>query len=500
MTTNRETNEEITMEKFLQYIGGAFVDGADTFPSINPANGMAWAQMPAADKAQTNAAVDAAKSAFGEWSQQIPAARARVLYKIADVLAARAAELAKLETQDTGKIIRETESQIGYAAEYYRYFAGLADKTQGAHLPIDKADMEVWTRREAIGVVAAVVPWNSQMFLTAVKVAPALAAGCTMVVKASEDAPAPLLAFGRILHDAGLPPGVVNIICGFGGECGAALVSNPHISRVAFTGGADAARKVIIGTANNFAHTTTELGGKSPVIVFDDADVPSAANAIVAGVFAASGQSCVSCSRLLVQSGIKDKLLKLLKQKAQAITIGDPLSHSTEMGPLCTKRQLQNILSAIDEAAQGDGANVLCGGAQPDIKGGGYYFQPTILECRQNNVRAEREELFGPVLCARSFADEAEAITMANDSDYGLACGVFTKDLTRAHRISRAVRAGVVWLNTYRAISPMAPFGGFGMSGYGREGGMESILDYTRQKAIWLRTSDSPIADPFVMR
>lgn len=490
------------MEKFRQYIGGAFVEGADTFASVNPANGKEWALMPAADKAQTNAAVDAAKSAFGAWSQQTPVMRAKVLYQIADVLAERAAELARLETQDTGKIIRETESQIGYAAEYYRYFAGLADKAQGAHLPIDKADMEVWTRREAIGVCAAIVPWNSQMFLTAVKVAPALAAGCTMVVKASEDAPAPLLAFGGLLHDAGLPPGVVNIICGFGDGCGAALVSNPDIARVAFTGGADAARKVISGTANNFAHTTTELGGKSPVIVFDDADVPSAANAIVAGVFAASGQSCVSCSRLLVQQGIKKELLKLLKQKAEAINIGEPSKHSTEMGPLCTKRQVQNILSAVDAAITSEGATLLCGGKQPNVKGGknGNYFQPTILACPKDGVGAAREELFGPVLCAQSFADEAEAVMMANDSDYGLACGVFTKDLTRAHRISRAVRAGVVWLNTYRAISPMAPFGGFGMSGYGREGGMESILDYTRQKTVWLRTSDEPIADPFIMR
>lgn len=490
------------METFRQYIGGAFVNGADVFDGINPANGEVWARMPAADGAQTKAAVDAAQAAFGEWSQQTPGARARVLYRVADALAARAKELAKTETQDTGKIIRETESQTGYAAEYYRYFAGLADKLQGAHLPIDKEAMEVWTRREAIGVAAAVVPWNSQMFLAAVKVAPALAAGCTMVVKASEDAPAPLLAFGQVLEDAGVPPGVVNIICGFGGECGAALVSDSRIARVAFTGGAAAAKKVITGTAENFAHTTMELGGKSPVIVFDDADVQSAANAIVAGVFAASGQSCVSCSRLLVQRGIKAELLELLKEKAGKIVIGDPQKHSTEMGPLCTKRQLQNIQTAVDAAAKDEGAALLCGGGRADVKGGegGYYWQPTILDCPPEGVRAAREELFGPVLCAQSFEDEAEAVRMANDTDYGLACGVFTKDLTRAHRVSRAVRAGVVWLNTYRAISPMAPFGGFGKSGYGREGGMESILDYTRQKAIWLRTSDAPIPDPFIMR
>ncbi len=490
-------------ESFRQYIGGDFLEGAKTFASVNPASGKAWAEMPAADEKQTAAAVCAARGAFSDWSSQTASARGRFLFRLAEIIGKRAGELAKLETRDTGKILRETEAQIGYVAEFYRYFAGLADKTAGAHLPIDKPDMEVWTRREAIGVVAAIVPWNSQLFLAAVKLGPALAAGCTIVVKASEDGAAPLLAFARLVDEAGFPPGTVNVVCGFGEDCGAPLVSHPDVARVAFTGGVATARRVVSGTAKNLAHLTTELGGKSPMIVFADADLESAANAIVAGVFAASGQSCVACSRLLAQNKIKRKLLARIKEKAEAIKIGDPEKLATEMGPLCTRRQLENAEESVARAAEKEGAKLICGGARANVGGkfaGGFYWRPTILDCPPEGVGAAREELFAPVLCAHGFESEADAVRMANGGKYNFACGVFTHSLTRAHRVARAVRAGVVWLNTYRAVSPIAPFGGFGLSGYGREGGAESVLDYTRTKTVWLRTSDEPMADPFVMR
>jgi aldehyde dehydrogenase (NAD+)/betaine-aldehyde dehydrogenase len=359
--------------------------------------------------------------------------------------------------------------------------------------------MEAWTRREPIGVVAAVVPWNSQQFLSPLKLGPALAAGCTIVLKASEDAPGPMLAFARLVHEAGFPKGVVNIITGFGAECGATLTSHPLVSRIAFTGGPETARHVVRNAADNLAVVSLELGGKSPIVVFDDADVESSANAVVAGIFAAGGQSCVAGSRLLVQRGLKDALLARLVDKAAKIRIGDPREQETEFGPLATLRQRDRIERVVAQSIAA-GARLITGGARPAGFDKGYYYLPTILDCSGVKAPSVDEELFGPVLSVLTFDGEEEAVALANDTSYGLASGVFTRDLTRAHRLTHSIRAGIVWVNTYRAISPIAPFGGYGLSGFGREGGFESILDYTRTKSVWLRTSDDPIPDPFVMR
>jgi aldehyde dehydrogenase (NAD+)/betaine-aldehyde dehydrogenase len=359
--------------------------------------------------------------------------------------------------------------------------------------------MEAWLRREPIGVVAAVVPWNSQLFLSAVKLGPALAAGCTIVLKASEEAPGPMLDFARLVHEAGFPPGVVNIITGFGAECGATLTSHPLVARIAFTGGPETARHVVRNSAENLAVLSLELGGKSPIVVFGDADIESAANAVVAGIFAATGQSCVAGSRLLVQRGLKDAFLERLARKAAQIRIGDPQKHETELGPLATERQRDKIERIVADSIT-SGARLIAGGSRPKDFDRGFYYLPTILDCSGVNSPSVEEELFGPVLSVLAFDDEDEAVRIANATPYGLASGVFTRDLARAHRMIRRIRAGIVWVNTYRAISPIAPFGGYGLSGFGREGGLESVLDYTRTKSVWLRTSDDPFPDPFVMR
>jgi acyl-CoA reductase-like NAD-dependent aldehyde dehydrogenase len=491
------------LKHYQMLIDGAWCDAEDgkTFESINPATGEAWATAPAAAAGDVERAVKAAHRAFteGPWSKTTATQRGKMLRKLGDLLAERSEGLGRTETVDTGKMFKETRWQAAYIADFFHYYAGLADKIHGDTMPIDKPDLFVFTKREPLGVVAAIVPWNSQLFLVAVKLGPALAAGNTVVLKASEHAPAAMLEFGQLIEEAGFPPGVVNIVTGFGEPCGRVLTSHPLVTRISFTGGPETARHIIRNSAENFANVSLELGGKSPFMVFEDADVESAANGSIAGIFGASGQSCVAGSRLYLQEQIYDDFMDRMLGTASNILIGDPLAEETQMGPLATMAQIEHIERQIEIAKQ-EGAKILHGGKRPAHLNKGWFFEPTIVECPSQKNTIVDTELFGPVLSVQRFKTEEEVVKLANDTKYGLASGIFTRNIARAHRVADAIRAGIVWVNTYRVVSPIAEFGGYKDSGLGRESGFQAIYDYTRPKTVWVNTSDTPMANPFVMR
>ncbi len=490
------------LRSYRMLIDGEWVGASDgkMFDSINPSNGEVWSRVPEATADDVDKAVRAAHRAFtaGPWATMTPTERGKCLRRLADLLAEKSEDLGRTETIDTGKMLKETRWQAKYIAEFFQFYAGCADKISGETLPIDKPDLFVFTHREPLGVVAAIVPWNSQLFLVAVKIGPALAAGNTVVLKTSEHASAAMLDFGRLVEEAGFPPGVVNIVSGHGDPCGKALTSHPLVARISFTGGPGAARQVLYNSAENFAEVSLELGGKSPFIVFDDANIESAVNGSIAGIFGATGQSCVAGSRLYLHEDIADEFLEMMTSMAREIRIGDPLLEETQMGPLCTIGQMETIEREV-ALAQSEGGQLLCGGKRPDGLDGNYY-EPTIIACPSQNLRIMDTELFGPVLSVLRFKDEEEVIALANDTVHGLAAGIFTQDSARSLRMAKAVRAGIVWVNTYRAVSPIAEFGGIKGSGYGRESGFQAMYDYTRPKTVWMNTSNEPMSNPFVMR
>ena len=490
------------LKEYKMYINGEWVgaENKKTFESLNPENNEPWAVVPEASAKDVDKAVRSAQKAFeGEWPKLFPKERTKYLKAIANQLRENAELLGKIETIDTGKLFRETKTQANYIAEYYDYFAGLADKVEGTVLPIDKPDMQVITTRIPIGVIAAIIPWNSQMLLTAVKLAPALAMGNTVVIKSSELAPATMFEFAKLIEKTGIPKGVVNVITGFGDPCGKALTSHALVERIAFTGGPDTARHIVKNSAENLSQVSLELGGKSPVAVFEDADQENALNGITAGIFGASGQSCIAGSRLYLQKKIYDNFLDKLIERANKIKLGSPLYPDTQMGPLSNFKQLEIIEKKIKLTVE-QGGKLRCGGKRHAFSNKGYYFPATIIECENHNLPTAEDELFGPVLSVMKFETEAEVINKMNDNQYGLSSGVYTKDIGKALRVSKAIRAGIVFVNTYRLISPSAPFGGLKDSGYGKEAGLESIKDYTRIKTTWFNTSEKPMADPFTMR
>ena len=490
------------MEYYKNYINGLFKDSHSkkTFQTIDPSTEEPWANIAAAGEEDVNDAVNAASEAFkGEWSGFLPQQRSKVLRAIGDLLLENTDLLGKIETKDTGKVLKETKFQASYIAEFYYYYAGLVDKIEGSTLPIDKPDMQVFTTRVPIGIVAAIIPWNSQMFLTAVKLAPALAMGNTIIIKASEIAPTPLLEFAKIIDKINIPKGVINIITGFADECSKPLTSHPNIDRIAFTGGMEAAKHIVRNSSENLSQVTLELGGKSPVAIFNDARIDNALNGVTASIFGASGQSCIAGSRLYLQEKIYDEFLEKIRNKAKSIKIGDPMKDETQMGPLATLNQINNIQKKVDETIK-QGGKLITGGKRVKEFSKGWYYEPTIIECDHHNLPVAENELFGPVLSIMKFSDEEEVTGMMNDNSYGLAAGIFTENNGIALRLSKNVRAGIVFVNTYRLISPIAPFGGFKNSGFGRESGMEAIKDYSNIKTTWISTSKESVGDPFIVK
>ena len=492
------------LPQYRMFIGGEWLaaKSGEWFESYDPYAGKPWALVSRGGPADVDAAASAAHAAFtsGDWPKLKPTQRGVLLRRLGDLVARDAEKLAALEVRDNGKLIAEMGAQLRYLPQWYFYYGGLADKIEGSVIPIDKADVFNFTRYEPVGVVAAITPWNSPLLLTSWKLAPALAAGCTIVVKPSEHTSVSMLEFCKLIEEAGFPKGVVNVVTGFGNEVGEPLVAHPKVSKIAFTGGAMGGQKVYELAAKGLKKVTLELGGKSPNIVFDDANMDDAVKGVISGIFAATGQTCIAGSRLLVHQSIHNSFSDRLVAMASTARMGNPMNPDTQVGPVTTRPQYEKILNYIG-IAQKEGAQLALGGkpaARPEC-GEGWFIEPTIFSGVNNQMRIAREEVFGPVLSIIPFRDDDEAIAIANDSPYGLAAGVWTTSIKRAIRASERLEAGSVWVNTYRAVSYMSPFGGYKRSGLGRENGQDAIFSYLQTKSVWISTAEE-VPNPFVMR
>ena len=490
------------IKRYQLRIGDQWRDAAEgkVLESINPINQQAWAFIPQATAADVDDAVHAARQAFeSEWRSTNGLQRAGLMHELANLLEADAERMAQLETTDNGKVIRETRVQMRFAARNYRYFAGWADKLQGESIPLDRPELVDFTTREPRGVAALITSWNSPIAILANKLAPALAAGCTVVIKPSEMASVSTLAFAELCERAGFPPGVINVVTG-DGSVGAALTGHPGIDLISFTGGTATGKAISRVAAEHLTPVTLELGGKSANIVFADADLEQAVTGAVAGIFAASGQTCIAGSRLLVQRDIYDQVVAKVCERARAIRIGDPRDESTEMGPVATPGQHQRVLDFI-ERARAQGATLAAGGRVPqgDLYDRGYFVEPTVFSDVAPDSELAQEEVFGPVLAIIPFDTEEQAIAIANGTAYGLVAGLWTQNLARAHRVARQLRVGGVWVNTYRTNAAQAPFGGVKASGSGRERGMHALDEYLEIKNLMIDLSNEA-RDPFAIR
>lgn len=501
--TSKPTFEPLypDVHHYRMYIDGEWVESSSEkrFESINPYTRQAWATAPHGNPQDVDAAVAAARVAFeGGWGTTPPHERARLLRQLGDLLSEEETvrRLAIAEVTDNGKLIREMFAQARSFPSWFYYYAGLAQTIQGETIPVPVPNMVNFTLREPLGVVGAITPWNSPLLLTFWKVCPALAAGNTIVIKPSEHTPAGMLEFMEVVNRSDLPPGVINVVTGFG-DAGAHLAAHPEVDKVAFTGSTATGKNIMRSAADNLTKVSLELGGKSPNIVFPDADLENAVNGVLAGIFAASGQTCMAGSRVLVDRSIYDDFTRTLVARTEAIQLGDPMDVDTEMGTVASQMQYDKVLEYI-EIGKSEGAEVLYGGRRAEAPhlADGFFIEPTIFGGVRNDMRIAQEEIFGPVVAVIPFDGEDDAVRIGNEIQFGLAAGVWTNDVKRALRMAQRLQAGTVWVNNYRKVAYSTPFGGYHDSGLGRENGMESIREYTQVKSVWIDTGND-LRDPF---
>jgi aldehyde dehydrogenase (NAD+) len=495
--------ETSTLEELDLFIAGGPQPASDgrRFESVNPTEGEPWAAVAEASADDVDRAVREAHETFtgAEWKSLAASDRGLLLFRLADAIEADAERIGSLETRDNGKLYREMLIQLQLVPKWIRYFAGMADKVEGSTVPLDRQSILNYTVPEPLGVVAIITPWNSPVFLTMMAAAPALAAGNTVVIKPSEVTSASMLAVAELTRGVGFPAGSFNVVTGLR-ETGKALVEHPLVNKVALTGGVEAGRAAGHAAIERFAPMTLELGGKSANIVFADANLEAAQAGVLAGIFAAAGQTCVAGSRAFIHESVYDEVAAQLIERAGDIRIGDPMDAETQMGPIASAAQLARVAEFVDRAVA-EGGEVVTGGERATVAGHehGYFWKPTIVTGVSPDSYLAQNEVFGPVLALFSFRDEEEVVRMANGTRFGLAAGLWTRDVSRAHRVARQLEAGTVWVNMYRAMAPQSPFGGYKESGIGRQNGIDAIREYVQTKSVWVELSDE-VQDPFVLR
>ena len=457
----------------------------DRFDVVNPATEEVIAQVAKANEDDVAITVDSARACFESdaWQKMNARDRGRLLTKAADLLAERLPDVAKLETLENGKVLFESKIDISMSVETLRYYGGWADKITGETLPVN-GPFFAYTLREPVGVVGAVVPWNFPLNIATWKFAPALAAGCTVILKPASETPLTALAMAEIMLEAGFPPGAFNVLPGGGSTAGAALVKHPGVDKISFTGSTEIGKQVMRDGAETVKRVTLELGGKSPNIIFADADLKSAIRGAQNGIFYGKGEVCAAGSRLLVQRSVKDQVVEQLAERSKKLEPGDPLDKNTRMGAVVSKKQQETVLSYIESGKRE--ATLVAGGSAREVNGKGYFIEATVFDDAKPGMKIVDEEIFGPVLAVLSFDDVEEGIALANETIYGLAAGIWTKDIQKAHRVARSIKAGTVWINTYNMYDPAAPFGGYKASGYGRDLGRESLNGFLETKTVWV--------------